>query len=214
MENDLTIVDYHTSPYDDLGNRVGWVAHAGTGPVNMAIISAKNNVGQQTIFIGPVLSSYELTTTGFTRLTDDEWADEYLQTANRPDWVNIYLANTEGESRGSGNTLLTSVEHSNAGQELPLNPVLAQNYPNPFNGQTLINFSIPSRLSNSQTTLKVFDITGREIKTLVNDVLPSGNYITRWNADNQNNMKVASGIYFYRLVVGKTHLTGKMNYIK
>ena len=214
FNKDYVVVDYHTSPADEGGNIVGWVTHAGTGPVDMAIVSAKNQNGEQTVFVGPVLSYYELTTTQFTRLNDDEWADEYLQTANRPDWVNLYLANTEGENKGIGGALLTSVEEGGVKEELPKMPVLAQNYPNPFNGQTLINFSIPSKLSNSKTILKIYDITGREIKTLVDDILPAGNYITRWSADNQSGLNVSSGIYFYRLVVGNNHITGKMNYIK
>lgn len=214
FKKDFIVVDYHTSPADENGNIVGWVNHAGTGPVDMAIISAENHDGEPTVFVGPVLSYYELTTDKFTRLTDDEWASEYLQTANRPDWVNLYLANTEGESRGDGTTLLTSVSGDNSQENLPNVPLLAQNYPNPFNGQTLINFSIPSKLSNSRTILKIFDITGREIKILIDEILPSGNYITRWDATNQSKLKVSSGIYFYRLSVGESFITGKMNFIK
>ncbi len=214
FKKDFIVVDYHTSPADENGNMVGWVNHAGTGSVDMAIISAENYNGEPTVFVGPVLSYYELTTNNFTRLTDDEWASEYLQTANRPDWVNLYLANTEGESRGDGTTLITTVSDDNSQENLPNVPLLAQNYPNPFNGQTLINFSIPPKLSNSRTSLKIFDITGREIKTLIDEMLPSGNYITRWDATNQSELKVSSGIYFYRLSVGKSFITGKMNFIK
>ncbi len=46
----------------------------------------------------------------FLRLTDQEWNNQYLQSALRPDWVNIYLADSIGNSRGSGPTLITSVD--------------------------------------------------------------------------------------------------------
>jgi ELWxxDGT repeat protein len=70
--------------------------------------------------------------------------------------------------------------------------VLFQNYPNPFNPSTSISFSIPSR---SFVSLKVFDLLGREVATLVNEQKPAGTYTQKWNAAN-----VSSGIYFYRLV--------------
>ncbi len=69
---------------------------------------------------------------------------------------------------------------------------LFQNYPNPFNPSTSISFSIPSR---SFVSLKVFDLLGREVATLVNEQKPAGTYTQKWNAAN-----VSSGIYFYRLV--------------
>jgi hypothetical protein len=70
---------------------------------------------------------------------------------------------------------------------------LFQNYPNPFNPSTTINYSVPE-LSN--VVIKVFDILGNEIETLVNDEKPAGIYEITWYADN-----LPSGIYFYRLQV-------------
>ena len=68
---------------------------------------------------------------------------------------------------------------------------LAQNYPNPFNPVTNFQFSI----ANSQLTiLKVYDVLGREVATLVNEAKQSGAHMVEWNAST-----VASGVYFYRL---------------
>jgi hypothetical protein len=79
---------------------------------------------------------------------------------------------------------------------------LEQNYPNPFNPSTTISFSLPSK---SFVTLKVFDIMGREVATLVNEELSAGNYLQKWNAT-----KMSSGIYFYRLQAGSFTETKKL----
>jgi hypothetical protein len=70
---------------------------------------------------------------------------------------------------------------------------LAQNYPNPFNPVTNISFHLPS---HSFVTLRVFDILGREMATLVSEKLPPGTYTRQWNATG-----MPSGIYFYRLAI-------------
>ncbi len=78
--------------------------------------------------------------------------------------------------------------------EIPSVFSLSQNYPNPFNPMTTISFSLPSK---SFVSLKVFDIIGREVVTIVSGEMSAGNYTRQWNAT-----KMASGIYFYRLHAG------------
>jgi hypothetical protein len=77
--------------------------------------------------------------------------------------------------------------------EIPKEFALSQNYPNPFNPSTKIQFAIPVQ---GMVTLKVFDLTGREIANLVNEVKAAGNYDVDFNGAN-----VASGVYFYRINV-------------
>jgi hypothetical protein len=74
---------------------------------------------------------------------------------------------------------------------LPSKFALFQNYPNPFNSNTAISFSLPSK---SYVLLKVFDMMGREVATLIHEELAAGNHSRRWNASN-----ISSGVYFYRL---------------
>jgi hypothetical protein len=69
---------------------------------------------------------------------------------------------------------------------------LSQNYPNPFNPVTKINFDLPF---DSKVTMKIFDITGREIATLVNNLHEAGYYTVTFDAKN-----IASGMYFYRII--------------
>ncbi|HCY76711.1 MAG TPA: hypothetical protein DHV28_12395 [Ignavibacteriales bacterium] len=71
---------------------------------------------------------------------------------------------------------------------------LLQNYPNPFNPSTVINYQITK---SSKVTLKVYDIIGNEIKTLVNNQQPAGKYSVEFNASN-----LPSGVYLYRLEAG------------
>ncbi len=75
--------------------------------------------------------------------------------------------------------------------EAPKTFSLSQNYPNPFNPTTTISFALPAQ---SFVSLKVFDMLGREVLTIVSGELRAGSYTRQWNASN-----VASGVYFYRL---------------
>jgi|GEM_PF-1520343 len=84
--------------------------------------------------------------------------------------------------------------------------ILYQNYPNPFNPSTTISFSIPE---NSFVKLKVYDILGKEVRTLVNDYKQSGVYNINFNGNN-----LPSGVYFYRIGVGTQNETGNYFEIK
>ena len=88
----------------------------------------------------------------------------------------------------------------------PGNYLLEQNYPNPFNPSTTINFSIPN---SEYVTLKVYNILGSEVATLVNENLAAGAY--RFNFDAQN---LASGIYLYEINAGNFREIKKMNLLK
>ncbi len=83
---------------------------------------------------------------------------------------------------------------------------LKQNYPNPFNPTTKIKYSIP-RFSLVQ--IKVFDILGMEIETIINEGKPAGSYEMTWNAAN-----LSSGVYFYQMRIGDCIQTKKMILLK
>jgi hypothetical protein len=86
--------------------------------------------------------------------------------------------------------------------DMPSTYLLQQNYPNPFNPSTTILFSIPT---SEFVTLKVYDLLGREIATLVNENLSAGSYSYKFDASN-----LTSGVYFYKLQAGKYSETKKM----
>jgi hypothetical protein len=84
--------------------------------------------------------------------------------------------------------------------------MLEQNYPNPFNPSTTIHFSVPS---SEFVTLKVFDVLGNEVATLVNEEQPAGNYEIEFSPAG-----LSSGIYFYKLHAGSFVETKKMILIR
>jgi len=84
--------------------------------------------------------------------------------------------------------------------------ILYQNYPNPFNPETIISYSLPS---SSYVVLKIYDILGKEIITLVNEFQPMGNYKINFSTFNLP-VKLTSGIYFYRLTTGNFNQVKKM----
>jgi hypothetical protein len=91
-------------------------------------------------------------------------------------------------------------------QEVPSEFKLKQNYPNPFNPVTNFEFAIPK---NSLVKLIIYDITGREIETLINGQLSPGTYKAEWNA-----IKYSSGVYFYKLSTDNFSETKKMILMK
>jgi hypothetical protein len=209
MESDHIVADIHTTPTNCGGDPIGAISHVGTGSVNLGVFITKNHLGDQTAFVGPVMSYYEYRTTNFLRLTDEEWENTYLQSALRPEWVNIYLADSLGESRGSGPVLITSVDVDEK-PIIPESQILLNNYPNPFNPYTIISFSIPYDLTNSFVELKIYDINGRLVNTLVSENLSAGNYLTKWEGDNASRSKVSSGVYIYSIRVGDRAVNKKM----
>ncbi len=213
MDYNFIVADIHTTPTDCNANFIGAVTHVGTGPINLGVFIAQLPNGKQTAFVGPCFSYYEYVTTNFLRLTDQEWENQYLYSALRPSWVNLYLADSSGNSKGQGLQLVTSVEKDND-KIIPETHLIAQNYPNPFNPSTIISFSIPYDLTNSMTELVIYNIQGQIVKRLVREVLPSGSYLTRWDGTNESGVKVSSGIYIYNLRVADKQFSGKMTLLK
>ena len=93
--------------------------------------------------------------------------------------------------------------------EIPERFNLLQNYPNPFNPKTKIKFSVPSTGKNNFVKIVVYDITGKQITTLVDENFAPGSYEVDFNGDNYS-----SGIYFYRMITGNYTETRKMILVK
>jgi len=113
-----------------------------------------------------------------------------------------------------GDTTVVSVE-----DEIPNLPTefsLSQNYPNPFNPSTMIRYEIPgqARNDNMLVVLKVYDVLGDEIATLVNEEKPAGSYEVEFNGRDLINQTLPSGIYFYQLRAGSFVQTKKMLLLK
>ncbi|HTX20006.1 MAG TPA: T9SS type A sorting domain-containing protein [Bacteroidota bacterium] len=114
-----------------------------------------------------------------------------------------WLAQRSAEYAGIANTLLAVKEVSS---NLPNSFELSQNYPNPFNPSTEINYTIPK---GAVVTLKVYDILGKEVATLVNQYQSASSYKVTLNGAS-----LSTGVYFYKLVAGNLTMTKKMLLLK
>lgn len=115
------------------------------------------------------------------------------------------LRNTIKQSRIQYRTVV-GVEKQN--QTVPAEFALLQNYPNPFNPETIISYQLPKA---EQVTLKIYDVLGREVATLVNEQQQAGKYNSKFSIQSS---QLPSGIYFYRINAGSFIQTKKMVFIK
>ncbi len=93
-----------------------------------------------------------------------------------------------------GKPLVTAVEEGVPGTTIPQTSYLRQNYPNPFNPATRISYFTPT---SSYVELKVYDLLGKEIQTLVDEIQAAGTYFALFDGS-----KLSSGVYFYKLRIG------------
>jgi hypothetical protein len=121
--------------------------------------------------------------------------------------LNYRLKNiSAGGNSSYSNIIAVSGITSVADKTIPDKYSLSQNYPNPFNPSTTINYALPLE---SFTTLKIYDITGREVAILVNERKQAGRYTVNFNAENY-----ASGVYYYTIRAGDYFRSRKMILLK
>lgn len=116
--------------------------------------------------------------------------------------------------------LITGIESER--DQLPIDFCLRQNYPNPFNPETTIEYSIPVVTRHSanggsslrHVTLKVYDVLGREIATLIDEYKQAGNYNVKFNVETCRGKSLPSGMYFYRIIIGSNTKTKKLVLVK
>ena len=155
------------------------------------------------------------------------WGGVFSSTNNGDDWTPINSGLTEtrvwalafdssgfayaGTQGGGGvyrSLQSTIVSVGNTDLNVPNAIVLQQNHPNPFNPITIIGYTIPSG-DYSHISLLIFDVLGREVARLVDQVQEPGHKLVEWNASN-----TPSGVYFYRLTVGAFTETKKLVLIR
>jgi hypothetical protein len=95
--------------------------------------------------------------------------------------------------------------------ELPKTYALMQNYPNPFNPETQIRYQIPQ---SQRVTLKVYNLLGEEVATLVDGIQNAGEHMVRWNGRSASGTAVASGVYFCRMQAGSFSDVRKLALLK
>jgi|GEM_PF-4866438 len=126
------------------------------------------------------------------------WWGEYPPDSSRFDERVAFIPALEFEPEEPG----SSQQKLAPSQQTPREFQLAQNYPNPFNPVTRIQFAVGSHQSPTHTTLKIYNILGQRVRTLVDEEKTEGTYTVYWDGRNQNGKQVSSGVYFYRLEAG------------
>lgn len=121
---------------------------------------------------------------------------------NTPYYFAVFAVDSGGLYSSPRTLVATLIQADVKEKEIPTVFSLAQNYPNPFNPTTTMEFALPK---SCRATLKVYDLLGKEVATLVDENLPVGVHKAQWNASD-----VASGVYFYRLQAGSFVETKKL----
>jgi len=135
------------------------------------------------------------------------WAPEWISTPSLGSpWENVTLFDFSGELLSSISVFDSISSGVSSTDYVDYSYKLFQNYPNPFNPNTTISFSIPER---SFVTLKLFDLLGNTVSTLINEEKPAGNFKIEFNGNN-----LPSGVYFYRMQSGKFSDTQKLILLK
>jgi hypothetical protein len=119
--------------------------------------------------------------------------------------IHVFAVAGDGSCiRYRDSVLITGINNNNS--NIPVEYSLNQNYPNPFNPTTTIEYALPK---SSNVTLKVYDMLGNEVRTVVNEYKTAGNYKVNFDAST-----LSSGVYFYRIVAGDFTDAKKMTLVK
>jgi len=140
----------------------------------------------------------------------EEWELEGLNNGQS------YTAGVQAVYEG-GTSEIVTVDFTYTGtaaddNEVPVSISLKGNYPNPFNPETTISFETID--AEQKTVIQIFNLKGQKVKTLINETLPTGSHSVIWKGNDDNNSKVASGIYLYKMKSGNYSSTRKMILLK
>jgi hypothetical protein len=115
----------------------------------------------------------------------------------------------------NNDVVLLNSKQEDIRNSIPRNWMLYQNYPNPFNPTTTIEFDVPEIAGSiPRAAVQIFNILGQHVRTIERGIHDAGRYSVRWDGMNENGTRVASGVYFYRLLAGEYASTKKMVMMK
>jgi hypothetical protein len=155
-------------------------------------------------------------------------SDVIFELLSAPEWLNLDSNVISGTANVSGSydvsvkaytvndediqifTLNVS-EITSVNETLPTEFSVSQNYPNPFNPTTTMRYEIPSL---TEVSVKVYDVMGSEVKTLINTTLPAGSYNVTWDSTNEEGITAGSGVYFFVVKAGEFSRTIKTLLLK
>ena len=121
----------------------------------------------------------------------------------------LFAGTVGGVWRRPLSEMVTAIEDDFS--QMPVGFKLEQNYPNPFNPSTTIRYHLPK---TTEVVLKIYNIFGQEVRTLVNERQAAGVNSVIWDGKDQSGKEVSSGIYFYGLQTGESILSRKMSFVR
>jgi len=140
---------------------------------------------------------------------DSEYFDPEWEPASGY-WYKLAAVDVHGNESGFA-VLSPDDITGTAPTKIPGATYLRQNQPNPFNPETRIVFGLKDR---THVSLRIYDVTGRLVRVLIEAARPAGSYVEVWDAKDANGHTVTSGVYFYRLNAGSFSQTRKMVFIQ
>jgi hypothetical protein len=195
-----------SSSLDVKGNSITGYAYYGVTIKNTATadLGAQPDSGSNRIFTESTWTDYcVMNKTASTVMAEYNWWGTSQPTQSLfygpVDW-DPYLAGDPGLPFGlkmPGRPLAT-----------PAVAYTVQNYPNPLNPVTAIEYGVPE--DGAKVTIRVFDVSGRVVRVLVDEARPAGVHVVTWDGSGEDGRRVASGVYLYEAVIGKYRVTKKM----
>ena len=203
-----------TDQWTQLSNSSYQVGACAMGIINNLIYFVGGNVGGATGAEYKTILVYDITT--------DTWSLNLSEISSKRHWMataeykgGLYVVGGIDSIANAVDIVEEIVPQGTAGvnteTEVPEGYLLTQNYPNPFNPSTSIKYSVPE-LSN--VLIKVFDLLGNEVETLVNEEKPAGTYEVIFNSHSGEVRNLPSGVYFYKLQASSFIETKKMILLK
>jgi len=190
QDNILEDIDFGLAPREEGAYMIaGQIIGADGQPIEGALVVAED---------GDVVVTDVTDETGAYQMTNVP-AGDYTITASVAGYEESNAdAAVGGGENATSTTLSLSKSTSGAGSEstLPNEFLLQQNYPNPFNPATEISFTLPM---DAQVRLTIYNVLGKQIKTLVNENRAAGSYSVLWNGKDENGTPMASGVYLYQI---------------
>ena len=207
------VADVHTD------SNTGMCLEEGVGyPLEIFVIV--NEGGSIRLTKGAIFSYYEFKQPIGKRLTDEAWREMLAGETppEMPEWVNSFM----DVSATQPDLITESVDNLyykefQVVDEEPLNETLPKqfrlyhSYPNPFNASTTIRYDLPE---NARITLRILNLLGQEVKTLVNDIRTAGSYHLSWDGTDHNGNPLPSGVYIVQLQQRNKTLSHKILLLK
>jgi len=180
--NDTTNIFYRYYITNEARYGYKFLTHTDNGFSNTAVLSFNDNN-----------NTYQL-------MVAEHHSDPLIYQYYDKDKAMYYLCSGE-----IGDLVISDVEEYN--DNTPSNYSLEQNYPNPFNPETTIDFYVPE---TGKVSIKIYNVLGQLVKTLVDEVKSEGSYSVMWNGKDENEKSAVSGIYIYQMIANGYKTSKKM----